>query len=171
MQLYLSPPQGEWITMSESLSETLIVHDDQQDESQQKNRTEAQRESQNPSGNHHPENGSSIITETDVLVDITEAAARKAAEALAGSSNQGIRIAVTGGGCAGLQYDLKPESGPTESDIVIDAFGVPFYLHPMVLPYIKGTRIDYVSSLMEGGFKFINPNAANTCGCGTSFGI
>lgn len=159
--------------MSESLSETLAIHDNQQDESQQKNRAEAQRESQDSSGNNRDraESGSSVIAETGVLVDITEAAARKAAEALAGSSNQGIRIAVTGGGCAGLQYDLKPESGPAESDIVIDAFGVPFYLHPMVLPYIKGTRIDYVSSLMEGGFKFINPNAANTCGCGTSFGI
>jgi iron-sulfur cluster assembly protein len=111
--------------------------------------------------------------ESDALavVDITETAALKAQEVLANSLNQGIRIAVTGGGCAGLQYDLKPELAPQENDLVIDAYGVPFYVHPMVLPYIKGTIIDYSNAMMDGGFKFINPNAANTCGCGTSFGI
>jgi iron-sulfur cluster assembly protein len=41
----------------------------------------------------------------------------------------------------------------------------------MVVPYIKGTTIDFSSSLMDGGFKFINPNATSSCGCGTSFGI
>jgi iron-sulfur cluster assembly protein len=105
------------------------------------------------------------------VVEITESAATKAQAVLANSENKGIRIAVTGGGCAGLQYDLKPEAGPQENDLVIDAYGVPFYVHPMVLPYIKGTIIDFSNALMDGGFKFINPNATNTCGCGTSFGI
>jgi iron-sulfur cluster assembly accessory protein len=105
------------------------------------------------------------------VVEITEAAAAKAKDVLKDSPNNGIRIAVTGGGCAGLQYDLKPEVAPEDADLIVDAYGVPFYVHPMVLPYIKGMRIDFVNSLMEGGFKFINPNATNTCGCGTSFGI
>jgi iron-sulfur cluster assembly protein len=105
------------------------------------------------------------------VVEITQAAALKAKDVIANSPNQGIRIAVTGGGCAGLQYDLKPELGPEENDMIVDAYGVPFYVHPMVLPYIKGTIIDFSSAMMDGGFKFINPNAANTCGCGTSFGI
>jgi iron-sulfur cluster assembly protein len=159
--------------MSEILPETLAATEEQRDENQENRQGQVRQESRNSSqgSSSIDEERSSDAVETVVLVDITEAAARKAAEVLAASSNQGIRIAVTGGGCAGLQYDLKPESGPAEADIVIDAFGVPFYLHPMVLPYIKGTRIDYVSSLMEGGFKFLNPNAANTCGCGTSFGI
>lgn len=112
-----------------------------------------------------------VATSNDALVDITEAAARKASAVLANSENKGIRIAVTGGGCAGLQYDLKPEPAAGEHDIVLEAFGVPFYVHPMVLPYIKGTRLDYSDSMMDGGFKFMNPNATNTCGCGTSFGI
>jgi len=105
------------------------------------------------------------------IVEITEAAATKAKAVLANSENHGIRVAVTGGGCAGLQYDLKPEVGPQEHDMVIDAYGVPFYVHPMVLPYIKGTIIDFSNAMMDGGFKFINPNATNTCGCGTSFGV
>lgn len=117
-----------------------------------------------------------VLTETPstqeiAVVEITESAASKARDVLKDSSNTGIRVAVTGGGCAGLQYDLKPEAEPKPEDMVIDAYGVPFYVHPMVLPYVKGMRIDFVNSLMEGGFKFINPNATNTCGCGTSFGI
>jgi iron-sulfur cluster insertion protein len=108
---------------------------------------------------------------TGALVDVTEAAANKAREVLKDSPNQGIRIAVVGGGCAGLQYDLKPEEKPAEGDIVLEFYGVPFYINPMVVPYIKGTTIDFSNSLMEGGFKFKNPNAASSCGCGTSFGI
>jgi iron-sulfur cluster assembly accessory protein len=105
------------------------------------------------------------------IVDITEAAAAKAKEVLKDTPNQGIRIAVVGGGCAGLQYDLKPAEKPAEGDIVLEFHGVSFYVNPMVVPYIKGTTIDFSSSLMVGGFKFINPNATSSCGCGTSFGI
>lgn len=115
------------------------------------------------------------VTQNDLpvgaIVDVTEAAARKAQSVLESSGSRGIRIAVLGGGCAGLQYDLKPEAEAAEGDLVLEFFGVPFYLNPMVVPYLKGTRIDYSDSLMEGGFKFLNPNAASTCGCGTSFGI
>src|SRR5688572_18476433 len=88
-----------------------------------------------------------VAAGNDVLVDITEAAARKASAVLANSENKGIRIAVTGGGCAGLQYDLKPEPAAGEHDMVLEAFGVSFYVHPMVLPYIKGTRLDYSDSM------------------------
>lgn len=105
------------------------------------------------------------------IIIVTEAAANKAREVLQGTSNKGIRIAVVGGGCAGLQYDLQPAEGPAEGDIVLEFYGVSFYINPMVVPYIKGTTIDYSHSLMEGGFKFINPNATSSCGCGTSFGI
>lgn len=105
------------------------------------------------------------------IVDVTEAAALKAKDVLKDTPNQGIRIAVVGGGCAGLQYDLKPEEKPADNDMVLEFHGVAFYVHPMVLPYIKGTRIDYSSAMMDGGFKFINPNATSSCGCGTSFGI
>lgn len=105
------------------------------------------------------------------IIDVTEAAAVKAAEVLKGSANQGIRIAVVGGGCAGLQYDLQPAEAAADGDLVLEFFGVSFFINPMVVPYIKGTRIDFSSALMDGGFKFINPNATSSCGCGTSFGI
>ncbi|HEY9686064.1 MAG TPA: iron-sulfur cluster assembly accessory protein [Coleofasciculaceae cyanobacterium] len=113
----------------------------------------------------------SIESPVTGIVDVTEAAARKMQEVLKDSTNQGIRVGIAGGGCAGLQYDLKPEAQAAEGDIVLEFFGVPFYINPMVVPYLKGTRIDYSNSLMEGGFKFINPNASSSCGCGTSFSI
>jgi len=112
-----------------------------------------------------------IESATGAIVVVTEAAAAKAKDSLANSNNQGIRIAVVGGGCAGLQYDLKPEEQSAEGDMILEFYGVPFFIHPMVIPYIKGTIIDYSSALMDGGFKFINPNATSSCGCGTSFGI
>ncbi|MGE0201185.1 MAG: HesB/IscA family protein [Candidatus Melainabacteria bacterium] len=109
-------------------------------------------------------------TPTDQLVDITEAAATKLKAAITAPHN-GIRLSVVGGGCAGLSYDIKPATGPDDADLVQESHGVRFFIHPMVLPYLKGTQLDYVDSLMDGGFKFHNPNAASSCGCGTSFGV
>lgn len=106
----------------------------------------------------------------DVLVTITEAAANKLRTAMK-ENHRGIRIGVTGGGCAGLQYDMKPEEAAASNDIVLEAYGVPVFINPMVLPYLKGTTIDFSDDLMEGGFKFGNPNASSSCGCGTSFGV
>jgi iron-sulfur cluster assembly protein len=83
----------------------------------------------------------------------------------------GIRLSVVGGGCAGLQYKMDPAIGPTEGDLVQELEGVRFYVHPMAAPYLKGISIDFEASLIDGGFKFMNPNATSTCGCGTSFGI
>jgi iron-sulfur cluster assembly protein len=107
----------------------------------------------------------------NTILLVTEAAAVKSRLALEGSGNQGIRVAVTGGGCAGLQYDLKPDVEPLENDIVLEFFGVKFFINPMVVPYIKGTTLDFSNQLMDGGFKFVNPNAASSCGCGSSFGV
>jgi len=110
-------------------------------------------------------------TQTQTVIAVTETAARRFAGVLDGKPQPGIRVGVTGGGCAGLQYDLKPCEDPKDSDIIEEHFGVKFFIHPMVVPYIKGTTLDYSDDLMEGGFKFRNPNASSSCGCGTSFGM
>ncbi|MEM0952027.1 MAG: iron-sulfur cluster assembly accessory protein [Cyanobacteria bacterium P01_H01_bin.74] len=110
-------------------------------------------------------------TISSTIVVITERAANKSKAALANAADKtGIRISVTGGGCAGLQYGLKPDT-VEKTDHVLEFHGVLFYINPMVVPYIKGMTIDYSDDLMDGGFKFINPNATNSCGCGTSFGV
>jgi iron-sulfur cluster assembly accessory protein len=52
---------------------------------------------------------------------------------------------------------------------VLELDNLRVYVDSAAVPYLKGTTIDYVTGLYGGGFKFINPNASGTCGCGTSF--
>ncbi|MBX2859693.1 MAG: iron-sulfur cluster assembly accessory protein [Vampirovibrio sp.] len=105
------------------------------------------------------------------IVSVTEEAAKKVQEILSQSNDAGVRLGVIGGGCAGLQYDMKPEAAPTEGDIIQEAHGVKFFVHPMVVPYLKDTTLDFSNDMLDGGFKFINPNATSSCGCGSSFGV
>lgn len=80
----------------------------------------------------------------------------------------GIRIGVRGGGCSGYQYVLDTEDSPKEYDFSYDIEGVKFYIDAMSAPYLRGTNLDYLESLQASGFKFSNPNAVKTCGCGSS---
>jgi iron-sulfur cluster assembly protein len=111
------------------------------------------------------------------IVELTDAAIDKMTALLtADATHTGIRLGVLGGGCAGLQYDMKPVESAATGDFVEEHGDAPrnqvkLYIHPVAAAYLKGTRIDYADTLMDGGFKFINPNATNTCGCGTSFGV
>ena len=81
----------------------------------------------------------------------------------------GLRVAVVGGGCSGFSYGLDFEKEQKPGDIVLDMDGLKVYLDEPSAKYLKGTVIDYVSGLHGAGFKFKNPNATGTCGCGTSF--
>jgi iron-sulfur cluster assembly accessory protein len=105
------------------------------------------------------------------IISVTPEAVRQFQKILTDTSQAGIKVSVVGGGCAGLQYKLDPVEGPAEGDLIQIIEGVLFYIHPMAAPYLKDTQIDFQDALMDGGFKFINPNATSTCGCGTSFGI
>ena len=107
------------------------------------------------------------------IVDVTELALVKLLETLAGQpEGSGIRLAVTGGGCAGLQYDMQPAEGPQDNDFIQVINGqIRLFIPPVAAAYLKGTQIDFVDAMMDGGFKFKNPNAESTCGCGTSFGV
>jgi iron-sulfur cluster assembly accessory protein len=84
---------------------------------------------------------------------------------------QGLRVAVVGGGCSGFQYGLDFEERARENDVVIEQDGIRIYLDELSAEHLKGTTIDYVVSLQKSGFKFINPNATRTCGCGESFSV
>ncbi len=81
----------------------------------------------------------------------------------------GIRVGVVGGGCSGFQYSMDFENEAKEGDLSYDAEGLRYYVDPMSAMYLQGVTIDYVQGLQGAGFKFINPNARNTCGCGQSF--
>ena len=105
------------------------------------------------------------------IVSVTDLAARKMREILADKPGHGIRLGVVGGGCAGLQYDMQPSEAAQPGDFVQDVDGVSLFVHPVAAAYLKGTVVDYSDAMMDGGFKFKNPNASSTCGCGTSFGV
>jgi iron-sulfur cluster assembly accessory protein len=80
----------------------------------------------------------------------------------------GMRIGVVGGGCSGFQYSLKFDT-KQEGDRVTDFDGVLVLVDEISLPYIAGTTLDYVEGLHGAGFRFDNPRASRTCGCGSSF--
>lgn len=80
----------------------------------------------------------------------------------------GIRVGIKGGGCSGYQYVLDIDE-QKEHDFVQDEGGVKIFIDPMSAPYIKGTTLDYLTTLQASGFNFTNPNAVKTCGCGMSF--
>ena len=83
--------------------------------------------------------------------------------------NYVLRVFVAGGGCSGLQYGMAFEEKPQELDAVVDTDGVRLIIDPTSLMYLKGATIDFVESLMGGGFRIDNPNAVSSCGCGQSF--
>jgi iron-sulfur cluster assembly protein len=104
-------------------------------------------------------------------VTLTPAAAAKLIEVRdqKGLAEAGLRVFVSGGGCSGLQYGMAFETEGEADDIVFESEGVPVYVDPVSIAYLEGASIDYVDSLMGGGFKIENPNAVSSCGCGHSF--
>jgi len=83
----------------------------------------------------------------------------------------GLRISVTAGGCAGLQYQIEMAEGAGPEDTVVDCDGIQVFLDAASAPMIKELTIDYVDNMVSSGFTFHNPNAAASCGCGKSFAV
>lgn len=86
-----------------------------------------------------------------------------------GLGEQGLRVRVIGGGCSGFSYDLFFEEETNDMDQTFEQEGIKVYIDMMSYQYLEGTEIDYVEGLHGAGFKFVNPNAKSTCGCGSSF--
>ncbi len=117
-----------------------------------------------------------IPTTTEVgpppnLVSLTAKAVEMVKQAIAQEnlSGHGIRVGVVGGGCSGFQYSMDFEKQPRDGDQVIEQDGIKVFVDPMSSMYLQGVTIDYVQGLQGAGFKFNNPSARNTCGCGASF--
>lgn len=102
---------------------------------------------------------------------LTDEAVEKVKEVMnrEGLKDGGLRISIVGGGCSGFQYNLGLDDSPREDDTIIEQGGVRLFVDPISQQYVYGTTIDYVNGLHGAGFKFVNPNAARTCGCGSSF--
>lgn len=80
-----------------------------------------------------------------------------------------LRIGVKGGGCSGLEYVTLIENTPRESDLVIEVEGLTVRCDPKSAKFLQGSILEYSGNLVGGGYQFRNPNAARSCGCGTSF--
>jgi iron-sulfur cluster assembly accessory protein len=85
--------------------------------------------------------------------------------------SHGLRIAVRGGGCSGFEYALDFESETRPNDWVYDQHGLKVYVDAVSARYLEGTTVDYMLGMSGAGFKFNNPRAAGTCGCGSSFTV
>ena len=80
-----------------------------------------------------------------------------------------LRVFVSGGGCSGMQYGMSFEENASDFDNVVEVDGVRLLIDPTSLVYLNGANIDFVDSLIGGGFRIDNPNAVSSCGCGHSF--
>jgi iron-sulfur cluster assembly accessory protein len=110
----------------------------------------------------------------EVPVAITEKAVRmvmltRGEEGLDPSA--GLRVAVRGGGCSGFEYALDFDTEERESDHVYRQGELKVLVDALSARYLKGTTIDYVMGAQGAGFKFHNPNAVGSCGCGSSFSV
>lgn len=83
----------------------------------------------------------------------------------------GLRIGVKGGGCSGLSYSLGFDAENKTGDTIIEYQNVKLFIDGKSLFYLTGTELDFSDGLNGRGFVFNNPNAAKTCGCGSSFGV
>lgn len=109
---------------------------------------------------------------TEPIVILTDKAVEMVKQTLVRdnlTSDYALRVGVVGGGCSGFQYSLSFDNRNKADDLIIEQHGVRLFVDEMSVQYLKGITIDYVSGLHGAGFKFLNPNATRTCGCGSSF--
>ncbi len=106
-------------------------------------------------------------------IEVTEKAVAHIRAAMAkekiSPAEGGLRLGVQGGGCSGLSYVIRFETGPAERDRIFQYGDVRIFVDPKSFIYLHGMVLDYEETLMRQGFVFNNPNAQKSCGCGTSF--
>lgn len=107
-----------------------------------------------------------------MMIELTESALKAIRTAIEGAEGEveGLRIMVESGGCAGYKYMLGLVSETKKTDIVVETEGVRVFLDPFSAELLRGTTVDFSVSLEGSGFTFQNPNAAQSCSCGKSFG-
>ncbi|MCG8535361.1 MAG: iron-sulfur cluster insertion protein ErpA [Pseudomonadales bacterium] len=112
------------------------------------------------------------MTDEAVMV-FTDNAARKVKSLIdeEGNDNLKLRVYITGGGCAGFSYGFKFDEEAKEDDTQLENQGVMLLVDPMSIQYLAGSEVDYTEGLQGSQFVVRNPNAATTCGCGSSFSI
>jgi iron-sulfur cluster assembly protein len=105
-----------------------------------------------------------MITVTDSAIQQL----RSLLEARTDAERKGLRVQIAKGGCSGLQYEMSLDS-PKPGDAILQREGVEFLVDDESAQLLRGATLDYHDGLTGTGFQIVNPNAARTCGCGSSF--
>lgn len=103
----------------------------------------------------------------------TDSAANKVSTLIEdeGNPNLKLRVFIAGGGCSGFQYGFTFDEELQDGDTQVEKLGVTLLIDPMSIQYLTGAEIDYKDDLEGAQFIIRNPNAATTCGCGSSFSV
>lgn len=106
-------------------------------------------------------------------IEITDACVERVAGLITeeGNPNLKLRVFVSGGGCSGFQYGFTFDESQAEDDFEFDKGGVKFLVDTMSYQYLAGSSIDFVEDINGSQFVIKNPQAASTCGCGSSFSV
>ena len=115
-----------------------------------------------------------VTTNTDAstpVITLSDAALKEVKRLInvQGIEDGGLRLGVKGGGCSGLSYTINFDEKIGQYDQVYEFDGVKVIVDANSAIYLQGTQLDFQKDLMGGNFKFVNPNANKTCGCGESF--
>lgn len=111
-------------------------------------------------------------TATQEIVTLTPAAIKQVKRLMEkkGTPNLSLRVGVKGGGCSGLSYTMGLEEAAKDNDLTLHMDGITVLVDPKSAKFLAGVTLDYsLANLLEGGWQWKNPNAAKSCGCGTSF--
>ena len=109
---------------------------------------------------------------TAMPVTLSDRAAKRIATILSGEAKPVmLRLAVTGGGCSGFQYNFALDEAQLDEDLVVEKNGAKVLIDPVSLDFLAGSEIDFADDLIGQAFKVNNPNATASCGCGTSFSV
>jgi len=111
---------------------------------------------------------------TDAPVRLTEKAAVEVKRFIAEKNvpdEAVLRIVVRAGGCSGFEHTLGFDTNTSDSDVVTSQYGIPVVMDSKFVPFMQGTVVDYLDGIDKRGFKFDNPNATGSCGCGSSFSV
>jgi len=105
------------------------------------------------------------------MLILTENARKAVSRFIAGAEEPvaGLRIGISGGGCSGFQYTMALEKDAGAGDTVLEFGELKVFVDTQSAPLLQGVKVDFLDSMEGSGFRFENPNAKNSCGCGSSF--
>jgi iron-sulfur cluster assembly protein len=111
------------------------------------------------------------MTETEFPIIVSPVALARVKQLIAKDGREGVflRLGVKGGGCSGLEYVIKLDTQPSKLDISVEIEGIRVVSDSKSAKFLDGAVLEFTNNLIGGGFKFENPNAGRSCGCGTSF--